>query len=193
VSINEVRSNDTARNAGVARVEMKLEVIVIPVSDVERSKEFYGRIGWRLEVERSTWSPPASRSASSSTTARKAGAGACIPRVFPAARAPCSAIPTATSGTCRKSRPRTHCASNLARLPSAPQAIWRVRFGVRRPPTASTRSALGSVTRTGQTGTRPTWWLSSPAKSCRNERLRRDRYRSRRDVEPLDRGFLVES
>jgi catechol 2,3-dioxygenase-like lactoylglutathione lyase family enzyme len=53
VSINEVRSNDTARNAGVARVEMKLEVIVIPVSDVERSKEFYGRIGWRLEVERS--------------------------------------------------------------------------------------------------------------------------------------------
>ncbi len=53
MSINKVRSNDTARNAGVARVEMKLEVIVIPVSDIERSKEFYGRIGWRFDVDRS--------------------------------------------------------------------------------------------------------------------------------------------
>jgi len=31
------------------RVEMKLEVQVIPVSDVERSKQFYGRLGWRLD------------------------------------------------------------------------------------------------------------------------------------------------
>jgi catechol 2,3-dioxygenase-like lactoylglutathione lyase family enzyme len=53
VSINKVRSNDTARNAGVARVEMKLEVIVIPVSDIERSKEFLGRIGWRFDIDRS--------------------------------------------------------------------------------------------------------------------------------------------
>jgi catechol 2,3-dioxygenase-like lactoylglutathione lyase family enzyme len=53
VSINKVRSNDTSRNAGVARVEMKLEVIVIPVSDIERSKEFYGRIGWRFDIDRS--------------------------------------------------------------------------------------------------------------------------------------------
>jgi hypothetical protein len=53
---------------------------------------------------------------------RKAGAAACIPRVFPAARAPYSVIPTATSGTCRRSRPGTRCVSNLARLPSAPQA-----------------------------------------------------------------------
>jgi len=25
---------------------MKLEVVVIPVSDVDRAKEFYGRLGW---------------------------------------------------------------------------------------------------------------------------------------------------
>ena len=31
--------------------EMKLEVDVIPVSDVERSKEFYGRLGWRLDAD----------------------------------------------------------------------------------------------------------------------------------------------
>src|SRR5215469_2409148 len=29
----------------------KLEVIVIPVSDVDRTKEFYARLGWRLDVD----------------------------------------------------------------------------------------------------------------------------------------------
>ena len=31
------------------RVDMKLEVEIIPVSDVERSKQFYRRLGWRLD------------------------------------------------------------------------------------------------------------------------------------------------
>jgi catechol 2,3-dioxygenase-like lactoylglutathione lyase family enzyme len=53
MSTNEVRSNDAARNAGVARIDMKLEVVVIPVSDVDRAKEFYERIGWRLNIDRS--------------------------------------------------------------------------------------------------------------------------------------------
>src|SRR5215218_7868499 len=44
---NEVPSND----ATVARVDMKLEVVVIPVSDVNRAKEFYGRLGWRLDAD----------------------------------------------------------------------------------------------------------------------------------------------
>jgi len=30
-------------------VDMKLEVVVIPVSEVERSKEFYKKLGWRLD------------------------------------------------------------------------------------------------------------------------------------------------
>jgi catechol 2,3-dioxygenase-like lactoylglutathione lyase family enzyme len=30
---------------------MKLEIVVIPVSDVDRSKEFYGRLGWRLDAD----------------------------------------------------------------------------------------------------------------------------------------------
>jgi catechol 2,3-dioxygenase-like lactoylglutathione lyase family enzyme len=54
MSTNEVRSSDAARNAGVARIDMKLEVVVIPVSDVDRAKEFYERIGWRLNADRST-------------------------------------------------------------------------------------------------------------------------------------------
>ena len=54
MSTNEVRSNDAARNAGVAGIDMKLEVVVIPVADVERSKEFYEGIGWRFNFDRST-------------------------------------------------------------------------------------------------------------------------------------------
>jgi catechol 2,3-dioxygenase-like lactoylglutathione lyase family enzyme len=45
-----VRSIDATRDAGVARVDMKLEVVVIPVADVERAKEFYRRLMWRLDV-----------------------------------------------------------------------------------------------------------------------------------------------
>jgi catechol 2,3-dioxygenase-like lactoylglutathione lyase family enzyme len=30
---------------------MKLEVVVIPVSDVDRAKRFYGGLGWRLDAE----------------------------------------------------------------------------------------------------------------------------------------------
>jgi catechol 2,3-dioxygenase-like lactoylglutathione lyase family enzyme len=47
MSTNEVRSND----ATVARVDLKFEVVVIPVSDVNRAKEFYGRLGWRLDAD----------------------------------------------------------------------------------------------------------------------------------------------
>ena len=31
--------------------DMKLEIVVIPVSDVDRAKEFYGRLGWRLDAD----------------------------------------------------------------------------------------------------------------------------------------------
>ena len=47
MSTNEVRSSD----ATVARVDMKFEMVVIPVSDVDRAKEFYGRLGWRLDAD----------------------------------------------------------------------------------------------------------------------------------------------
>jgi catechol 2,3-dioxygenase-like lactoylglutathione lyase family enzyme len=32
-------------------VDMKLELVVIPVSDVDRAKRFYGGLGWRLDAE----------------------------------------------------------------------------------------------------------------------------------------------
>jgi catechol 2,3-dioxygenase-like lactoylglutathione lyase family enzyme len=46
----EIRSNDATGDASLAKVDMKLEVVVIPVSDVARAKEFYKKLGWRLDV-----------------------------------------------------------------------------------------------------------------------------------------------
>jgi catechol 2,3-dioxygenase-like lactoylglutathione lyase family enzyme len=39
---------ETAR---ARKVDMKLEVVVIPVADVDRSKRFYGGLGWRLDAD----------------------------------------------------------------------------------------------------------------------------------------------
>jgi catechol 2,3-dioxygenase-like lactoylglutathione lyase family enzyme len=47
---SEIHSND-ARDASAARVDLKLEVVVIPVSDVNRAKEFYGKLGWRFDAD----------------------------------------------------------------------------------------------------------------------------------------------
>jgi catechol 2,3-dioxygenase-like lactoylglutathione lyase family enzyme len=35
----------------MSKVEMKLEVVVIPVSDVDRAKHFYEGMGWRLDAD----------------------------------------------------------------------------------------------------------------------------------------------
>jgi catechol 2,3-dioxygenase-like lactoylglutathione lyase family enzyme len=43
--------NKPLGGASAAKVDMKFEVIVIPVSDVDRAKEFYGRLGWRLDAD----------------------------------------------------------------------------------------------------------------------------------------------
>lgn len=47
--LNTVTERDVASTSGV--FDMRLEVVVIPVSDVERAKQFYGRLGWRLDAE----------------------------------------------------------------------------------------------------------------------------------------------
>src|SRR5262245_25561927 len=44
------RSNSPEAKA-VPAVDLKLEIVVIPVSDVERSKQFYSKLGWRLDAD----------------------------------------------------------------------------------------------------------------------------------------------
>src|SRR5690242_2123379 len=41
---------EVAASTSVKAVDMKLEVIVIPVTDVERAEQFYRKLGWRQDV-----------------------------------------------------------------------------------------------------------------------------------------------
>ena len=54
-STEEVRTTDasevTSGAATAATVDTKFEIVVIPVSDVDRAKEFYARLGWRLDAD----------------------------------------------------------------------------------------------------------------------------------------------
>lgn len=51
MSNTQIRSEDTTATGKAQTVDMKLEVIVIPVSDVDRAKQFYAGLGWRLDVD----------------------------------------------------------------------------------------------------------------------------------------------
>ena len=52
MSTKEVSKNEETKSTSVADLDMKLEVVVIPVSDVDRAKSFYLRLGWRLDADR---------------------------------------------------------------------------------------------------------------------------------------------
>jgi catechol 2,3-dioxygenase-like lactoylglutathione lyase family enzyme len=49
--LQTVVNAEGGRRHSNASIDMKLEVIVIPVSDVDRAKEFYSRLGWRLDAD----------------------------------------------------------------------------------------------------------------------------------------------
>jgi catechol 2,3-dioxygenase-like lactoylglutathione lyase family enzyme len=45
----EAPGTQASSDASVGKVDMHLEIHVVPVSDVDRAKEFYERLGWRLD------------------------------------------------------------------------------------------------------------------------------------------------
>jgi len=50
--MSSTQSNEHAAPIpSAATVDLKLEVVVIPVSDVDRAKRFYGSLGWRLDAD----------------------------------------------------------------------------------------------------------------------------------------------
>lgn len=51
MSSTQVRSETAIETPRARTADMKLEVVVIPVSDVDRAKEFYGSLGWRLDAD----------------------------------------------------------------------------------------------------------------------------------------------
>ena len=53
MSTTENRASETSATSGTASAgtaDQRLEVVTIPVSDVERAKAFYQNLGWRLDV-----------------------------------------------------------------------------------------------------------------------------------------------
>jgi catechol 2,3-dioxygenase-like lactoylglutathione lyase family enzyme len=51
MNIAEMRREPTVETLRPDTIDMKLEVVVIPVSDVDRAKRFYADLGWRLDVD----------------------------------------------------------------------------------------------------------------------------------------------
>jgi catechol 2,3-dioxygenase-like lactoylglutathione lyase family enzyme len=51
MSTSSAINNEPVGSASVAKVDMKFEVVVVPVADVDRSKAFYTTLGWRLDAD----------------------------------------------------------------------------------------------------------------------------------------------
>lgn len=49
MNIAEMRREPTVETLRAGTIDIKLEVVVIPVSDVDRAKRFYDGLGWRLD------------------------------------------------------------------------------------------------------------------------------------------------
>jgi catechol 2,3-dioxygenase-like lactoylglutathione lyase family enzyme len=51
MSTKPVPIKDPSSDPKVATVDMKFEIVVLPVSDVDRAKQFYAKLGWRLDAD----------------------------------------------------------------------------------------------------------------------------------------------
>ena len=51
MSSTPVRSESSIETPRALTVDLKLEVVAIPVSDIDRAKRFYGNLGWRLDAD----------------------------------------------------------------------------------------------------------------------------------------------
>ena len=121
-----------SRDAAAGTVDMHLEVQIIPVSDVDRSKEFYQRLGWRLDADDAPldglrivqFTPPGSGASvtfgTGLTTAAPGSAEGGLSSPTSKRRttnSPAAASTPARSGTARRSHP-TH--ASPAPTPTAP-------------------------------------------------------------------------
>jgi len=119
MSATEVHS--PGRDAAAGTVDMRLEVQIIPVSDVDRAKQFYQRLGWRLDADDAPleglrivqFTPPGSGVSVTfgtglTTAAPGSAEGGLIVSDIEAAHAAWSAAAStpARSGTARRSRSR---------------------------------------------------------------------------------------
>src|SRR5215469_6220795 len=51
MTLTETEAVSDATVAKATKLDMKFEIVVIPVSDVDRAKRFYAGLGWRLDAD----------------------------------------------------------------------------------------------------------------------------------------------
>jgi len=51
MSSTEVSAASSTETAELSTIDMGLEVVTVPVSDVDRAKRFYQSLGWRLDID----------------------------------------------------------------------------------------------------------------------------------------------
>ena len=51
MSGTQISNEDATQIPTAATIDLKLEVVVLPVSDVDRAKRFYRSLGWRLDAD----------------------------------------------------------------------------------------------------------------------------------------------
>src|SRR4030095_15082773 len=51
MSSTQISNEHTTQIPSAATVDLKLEGVVVPLSDVDRAKRFYGNLGWRLDAD----------------------------------------------------------------------------------------------------------------------------------------------
>ena len=99
MSTTDARSSDARGSTSVGDFDMKVEVVVIPVADVDRAKKFYQDLGWRLDVTPPgvvQLTPPGSWCSPTAST-----------RSAPARQTPTG--PTGTPSTWSPNRPGPNC------------------------------------------------------------------------------------
>ena len=50
-SSTDVRTNTSTDSSDVSTIDMALEVVQLPVADIERAKQFYSSLGWRFDID----------------------------------------------------------------------------------------------------------------------------------------------
>jgi catechol 2,3-dioxygenase-like lactoylglutathione lyase family enzyme len=51
MSSTPAHSEDEVKTSGGIAFDMKLEIVILPVTDVDRAKRFYTDLGWRLDID----------------------------------------------------------------------------------------------------------------------------------------------
>ena len=75
MSSTPMNSQTAGEGSGAAALPMRFEVTTLPVADVDRAKEFYQRLGWRLDIDFNPTRTPAGFSSPRRDPRRRSSSG----------------------------------------------------------------------------------------------------------------------